>query len=141
MSTESRAVSQLSCSSNLCLQQGSRSTFTFCSRLLQKLLCRQRLTFRSRSACKTSFFCSVVQDIPATFFTAVLTAFPCVRLFFYWLPVLYLAGRIDRLPCFGTHDSSRVHTPMLSSLHGTKASISVLPLFFLSPSVFSEPYK
>ena len=54
ISTEFRAVPQLSCYSNLCLQQGSRSTFNFCSLFLLKLLCRHRLTFRSRSACKTS---------------------------------------------------------------------------------------
>ena len=51
---------------------------------------------------------------------------------FYRLPVLYLAGRIDRLSCFGKYDASRVHTPMLSSLHGAKASISVLPILFPS---------
>ena len=82
MSTELWAVPQLSCFSNLCLQQGSssRSTFTFCSLFLQKLLCRHMLTFCSSSACKTSFLSfSVVQDVPATLLTAVVTAFLCVR--------------------------------------------------------------
>ena len=41
---------------------------------------RHRLTCCSRSACKTSFFSlSVVQDIPATLFTAVVTVFFCAR--------------------------------------------------------------
>ena len=56
----------------------------------------------------------------------------------YRLPVLCPAGKIDRLPCFGKYHASRVHTPNLSSTHGTKASIFVLPKFFLSLSNFSE---
>ena len=80
MSTELRAVPQLSCSNSLGLQQDSKSTFIFCSRFLQKLLCRHKLTFHSRSARQTSLFsASVTQGAPATRFTAVVTAFLCVR--------------------------------------------------------------
>ena len=71
MSMELRAVPQPSCSNILGLQQGRRSTFTFCSRFLQKLLCRHRLIFRSRSVRNTSLFsASVTQGAPATRFTA-----------------------------------------------------------------------
>ena len=76
--TELRAA--LSCSSSLCLQQGRNSTVTFCSRFRQNLLCNHRLTFRSSSSRTLSFFSfSVVQGIPAIHFTAVMTAFLCVR--------------------------------------------------------------
>ena len=76
ISTEFWAVPQLPCSNDLCLQQGRRSTFIFRSRFRQKLLSKQRLTFRSRSILKISFLSlSVVHDIPATRFTPVVTAF------------------------------------------------------------------
>ena len=56
MSTVLRAVPQPSCCSNLCLQQGRRSTLKFFSRFLRNILCKHRLTFHSRQANKTSFF-------------------------------------------------------------------------------------
>ena len=87
ISTELRAVPHFSCSSNLCLQQGSRSTFTFCAPVLLKQLCRHRLTFGSMSPCKTFFFShSVVQDNPATLLNAVVTPFLCVRNALLWTP-------------------------------------------------------
>ena len=133
---------QLSCSSNLCLQQGSRSTFTFCSLFLQKLFCRHKARFflgqlvRPPSFpfqwCKTSQLLSSPPGSQCSFVSGMLS---------YRLRVLCPAGKIDWLPCFGTNDASRVHTPMPSSPHGTRASIFVLSKFFLSLSVFSEFFR
>ena len=80
ISTNLRALTQFFCSRSVCLQQGRRSRFNFCSRFRQKLLCKHRLTFRSRSSRKTSFFSpSVILGIPAIRLTDVVTAFLCVR--------------------------------------------------------------
>ena len=133
MSTELRAVPQLSCSSSLCLQQTSKSTFTFCSRFQQKLLCKHRLTFCSRPACKISFSRSPWYKTSQRLFSQLLSRrSSALGMLSYRLSVLYLTGMTDRLPCFGTYDASRFHIPMLSSLHGTKASTFVLPISFRS---------
>ena len=123
---------QLSCSNYLCLQQGSRSTFTFCSLFLQKLLCRHRLTFfflgqlvRPPSFpfrwCKTSQLLSSPRWSQRSYVSEILS---------YRLPVLYPAGKVDRLPFFGANNASRVHYPRPSSPQGTKTSIFVLSKFF-----------
>ena len=138
MSTEFRAVPHFSCSSNFCLQQGSRSTFTFCS-LFQ------------RSCCAGTCSRFVLGQLVRPFFlfdwcnTTVLFSSPLWSqrsyvsgMLSYRLPVLCPAGKIDRLPCFGTYDASRVHTPMPSSPYVIKASIFVLLKIFLSLLIFSE---
>ena len=71
--------------------------------------CVHRLTFRSRSASKNSFFSlSVVQDIPATLVITVVTAFFASGLVSCRHPVLYSAGKVDKHPCFWTYEASRV---------------------------------
>ena len=131
MSTELRAVLQLSCSSNLCLQQAAdlRSPFNPSS---------------FRSCCPSTGSDSAPGQLvrpPFSRFQWYKACQPLVSQLWlrrsfasgmlpFRLPVLNSAGRIDMPPCFGTYDNSRVHITMQSSLHGIQASISALLISF-----------